>query len=175
MTNNKMSQQQIEGKRHESSRMRLSQRASDQSNGKWAPTPFRMGNLGFKPFKPLIALFIVILILTSFIRCSSTLATTYDENGTKVITKTVYVPTYYPTSYHSFYGVGGLGYYSNFYRPVYRQHRARPIVRTRNIKPRRTVTPVRRVTKPRVTRPIRTPRTGTTGNTVTRTNKGRRQ
>ena len=69
MTNNKMSQQQIEGRRHESSRMRLSQRASDQSNGKWVPTPFRMGNLGLKPFKPLIALFIVILILTSFIRC----------------------------------------------------------------------------------------------------------
>ena len=115
---------------------------------------------------------VVVYALTS---CSSTLATTYDENGTKVITKTVYVPTYYPTSYHSFYGVGGLGYYSNFYRPVYRQHRARPIVRTRNIKPRRTVTPVRRATKPRVTEPIRTPRTGTTGNTVTRTNKGRKQ
>ena len=112
---------------------------------------------------------VVVYALTS---CSSTLATTYDENGTKVITKTVYVPTYYPTSYHSFYGVGGLGYYSNFYRPVYRQHRARPLVRTRTVRPtRRVVKP----TKPRVTRPIRTPRTGTTGNTVTRTNKGRRQ
>ena len=69
MTNNRMSQSQIEGCRHESSRMRLAQRAEDQSNGRWVPTRFRMGNLGFKPFRPLIALFILILILTSFIRC----------------------------------------------------------------------------------------------------------
>ena len=68
MTNNKMSQQQIEGIRHNSSRMRIAQRAEDQSNGRWVPTPFRMGNLGFKPFKPLIILFIVVLIATSFIR-----------------------------------------------------------------------------------------------------------
>ena len=70
MTNNKISQHQIEGVRHASSKMRRAQRTEDQSNGRWVPTPFRMGNLGFKPFKPLIVLFILILILTSFIRCS---------------------------------------------------------------------------------------------------------
>ena len=69
---------------------------------------------------------VVLYALTS---CSSALATTYDQDGNKIITKTVYVPTYYPTSYHSFYGVAGLGYYNNFYRPVYRPYRARPFVR----------------------------------------------
>ena len=68
-TTNKMSQSQIEGVRHKSSKMRLAQRAEDQSNGRWVPTPFRMGNLGFAPFRPLIVLFIVILIATSFISC----------------------------------------------------------------------------------------------------------
>ena len=83
-------------------------------------------------------------VLIVFSSCSSTLATTYDENGTKVITKTVYVPSYYPVQYNSFYNPGGLGYYSNFYRPSYRPYRARPIVRTR------TVRPARRVVKPQL-------------------------
>ena len=115
-----------------------------------------------------------LLIAILFLSCSSTLAT-YDENGTKVITKTVYVPSYYPVQYNSFYNPGGLGYYNNFYRPIYRPYRARPIVRTR------TVRPARRVVKPaprRVVRPVRSvrpTRTGTTGNTLTRVNKGRRQ
>ena len=115
-----------------------------------------------------------LLIAILFLSCSSTLAT-YDENGTKVITKTVYVPSYYPVQYNSFYNPGGLGYYNNFYRPIYRPYRARPIVRTR------TVRPARRVVKPaprRVVRPVRSVRptiTRTTGNTLTRVNKGRRQ
>ena len=114
-------------------------------------------------------------ILIVFSNCSSTLATTYDENGTKVITKTVYVPSYYPVQYNSFYNPGGLGYYNNFYRPIYRPYRARPIVRTRTVRPaRRVVKPApRRVVRP--TRSVRPTRTGTTGNTLTRVNKGRRQ
>ena len=107
---------------------------------------------------------ILIIGLLIAVSCSSTLATTYDENGTKVITKTVYVPSYYPVHYNSFYNPGGLGYYNNFYRPVYRPYRAKPIVRTR------TVRPVRRVVKP-----VRSVRTGTTGNTLVRINKGRRK
>ena len=117
----------------------------------------------------------IIVILSLFSSCSSTLATTYDENGTKVITKTVYVPSYYPVQYNSFYNPGGLGYYNNFYRPIYRPYRARPIVRTRTVRPaRRVVKPApRRVVRP--TRSVRPTRTGTTGNTLTRVNKGRRQ
>ena len=126
--------------------------------------------------KPMIITTIALLLIAIlFLSCSSTLATTYDKNGTKVITKTVYVPSYYPVQYNSFYNPGGLGYYNNFYRPIYRPYRARPIVRTR------TVRPARRVVKPaprRVVRPVRSvrpTRTGTTGNTLTRVNKGRRQ
>ena len=116
----------------------------------------------------------IIVILSLFSSCSSTLATTYDENGTKVITKTVYVPSYYPVQYNSFYNPYGIGY-NNFFRPIYRPYRARPLVRTR------TVRPARRVVKPaprRVVRPVRSvrpTRSGTTGNTLTRVNKGRRQ
>ena len=109
-----------------------------------------------------------ILILLS--SCSSALATTYDEQGNKVITKTVYVPTYYPTSYHSFYGVAGLGYYNNFYRPVYRPYRARPFVRTRTVKPVRSHQ--RDAVRTRAVRPVRS---RSTGNVIKRTNKGRRQ
>ena len=78
--------------------------------------------------------------------------------------------TYYPIYYHSFYNAGGLGYYSNFYRPVYPSYRARPFVRTRNVKPvRRTrVTP----------HPVRNRRPKTVrlqeGKVIVRTNKGRR-
>ena len=116
-----------------------------------------------------------LLIAILFLSCSSTLATTYDENGTKVITKTVYVPSYYPVQYNSFYNPGGLGYYNNFYRPIYRPYRARPLVRTRTVRPARRVvrTTPRRVVRP--TRSVRPTRTGTTGNTLTRVNKGRRQ
>ena len=113
---------------------------------------------------------ILIIGLLIAVSCSSTLATTYDENGTKVITKTVYVPSYYPVNYNSFYNPYGIGY-NNLFRPVYRPYRARPLVRTR------TVRPQRRVVKPaprRVVRPTRSVRTGTTGNTLVRINKGRR-
>ena len=39
-------------------------------------------------------------------------------NNTPVRTQYIERP-YYPNAYHSFYGAGGLGYYNNFYRPVY--------------------------------------------------------
>ena len=114
---------------------------------------------------------IIIIGLLIAISCTSCDAYVDYLNNTPVRTQYIERP-YYPNAYHSFYGAGGLGYYSNFYRPVYRPYRARPLVRTRTVRPtRRVVKP----TKPRVTQPIRTPRTGTTGNTVTRTNKGRRQ
>ena len=130
----------------------------------------------YKPFNESKFITRAIIIITAlsvlivFSSCSSTLATTYDENGTKVITKTVYVPSYYPVQYNSFYNPGGLGYYSNFYRPVYRPH----VIRT--VRPqRRVIRPKRpnRVIRP--TRSVRPTRTGTTGNTLTRVNKGRRQ
>ena len=125
----------------------------------------------------LLAIGAMFLFFTS---CSSTLATTYDDNGTKVITKTVYVPTFYNTNYHSFYGVAGLGYHSNFYRPVYRPYRARPFVRNHRAAIRGNTTRVkptpRRVVRPtRSIRPTRSVRSGTTGNTIKRTNIGRRQ
>ena len=77
--------------------------------------------------------------------------------------------TYYPIYYHSFYNAGGLGYYSNFYRPVYPSYRARPFVRNhRN-------TSIRRV-QPKVVKPVRRPKTVRLqeGKVIIRTNKGRR-
>ena len=106
----------------------------------------------------------IIVILSLFSSCQS-----YVDyiNNTPVRTVTVDRP-YYPSAYHSFYGAGGLGYYNNFYRPVYRPHRAQPLVRTR------TVRPVRRVVKPqRPTRVVRPVRSG--NRTVVRKNVGRRQ
>ena len=89
-------------------------------------------------------------------------------NNTPVRTQYIERP-YYPNAYHSFYGAGGLGYYNNFYRPVYRPYRARPLVRTRTVKP------VRRVVKPHPVRNVRPVRSNRTRNVVTRVNKGRRQ
>ena len=123
---------------------------------------------------------IITIGLLIAISCTSCEAYVDYLNNTPVRTQYIERP-YYPNAYHSFYGAGGLGYYSNFYSPVYRPYRARPLVRTRTVRPVRRVvkprTPVRRVVKPRTpvrrttTRPVR--RT-TTKNVVKRTNVGRK-
>ena len=109
---------------------------------------------------------IILIIILLFTRCEA-----YVDylNNTPVRTEYIERP-YYPNAYHSFYGAGGLGYYNNFYRPVYRPYRARPFVRTRTVKP------VRRVVKPqRPVRNVRPVRSGTTRNVITRRNVGRKK
>ena len=133
----------------------------------WDPADRSTENMGshmLSAFTGIGGGLLLIIILSLFSSCQS-----YVDyiNNTPVRTVTVDRP-YYPSAYHSFYGAGGLGYYNNFYRPVYRPYRAQPLVRTR------TVRPVRRVVKPQ--RPIRNVRPVRSGNrTVVRKNVGRRQ
>ena len=158
MTNNKMSQHQIEGVRHASSRMRRAQRQEDQNNGRWVPVPFRMGNLGFKPFKPLIALFILILFLTSFIRCEA-----YTEYLKSVDVRT-YQYDYVPYDYR---------YYDYRYRtvPLYGP-RNNYLGNRRHFRPTIIVKPKPRMRSPQRPVKIKTPRP--VQKVIKRVNVGRR-
>ena len=63
----KISQSQIEGKRHQTSRIRRLRRREDITNGLWVPTPFRMTNLGWKAFIPFMIAFVLASIIGAII------------------------------------------------------------------------------------------------------------